>query len=224
MPKQYIAPTLTVDSVVFQIIDNQLAVLVIRRANEPFKGDLALPGGYCAEGETTLTATQRILSTKAGLSFEQVKYCEQLYTFDSVAADPRGQAVDVCYLGLGKDFKLSTSQSTESPAFHFVNDLPKLAYDHSHIVQYAHDRLKSKLTYTSAIFALLDTKFTLSELQSAYEAVLEQKLDKRNFRKKFLSLDMVHETNEMKKDGAHRPARLFEFNKPEIQILTRSFD
>jgi 8-oxo-dGTP diphosphatase len=221
--KEYVPPTLTVDAVVFELIDNALHVILIERPNEPFKGSWALPGGYNAVGETTRDALERIVKAKAGVDLSKdLSYVEQLYTFDTVARDPRGHAVSVTYMGCGRNFQPSGGNA--QTALFAVDNLPKLAYDHADIIKYAHDRLKSKLTYTNAVYAFLPQKFTLSELQSAYEAILERPLDKRNFRKKFLGLNLIHETSEMKREGAHRPARLYQFNSPSLESLSRSFD
>ncbi len=221
---EYIPPTLTVDSVIFQLINNVLSVLLIQRSQEPFLGAWALPGGYCAAGETTGDAMNRITLKKAGIVSHDLGLVEQLYTFDTVARDPRGHAVSVTYMGLGLNMEPSSSNTTQNPQFFAVDNLPKLAYDHQNIITYAHDRLKSKLTYTNAIFALLPKEFTLSKLQTAYEAVLGRELDKRNFRKKFLALDLVEETGKMFQDGAHRPARLYNFKQQTLHALERSFD
>lgn len=221
---EYIPPTLTVDSVIFQLIDNQLCVLLIQRSDEPFKGTCALPGGYCAAGETTQQAMVRILDRKTGVSARDLEYVEQLYTFDTVARDPRGHAVSVTYMGVGTNITPKEARTTQNPGFFPVSDLPELAYDHADIIKYAVERLRSKLTYTNAAYALLPTLFTLSQLQSAYEAVFGREFDKRNFRKKFLSLDLITETDEMFKEGAHRPARLHRFNQQSLQALERSFD
>lgn len=221
--KEYVPPTLTVDAVLFQLIDGILSVLLIERPNEPFKGAWALPGGYSAQGETTFDALKRIVKTKAGTNLDtDLSYVEQLYTFDTVARDPRGHAVSVTYMGCGK--QMSPSKSEARTAFFPVHDLPKLAYDHADIIRYAHERLKAKLTYTNAVYAFLPEKFTLTELQTAYEAILGRELDKRNFRKKFLGLNLIHETNEMKQGGAHRPAKLYRFNSSSLEVLSRSFD
>lgn len=222
--KEYVAPTLTVDGVVFQLIDNLLCVLLIQRSKEPFDGWWALPGGYNAAGETTTEALNRILWNKGGIQTSDIKLVEQLYTFDTVARDPRGHAVSVTYMGLGLNLEPKASKTTEKPQFFPLSDLPQLAYDHSTIIKYAHERLRSKLTYTNAIFALLPATFTLSKLQSAYEAVLGRELDKRNFRKKFLSLDLIEATDKMFQEGAHRPARLYQFRQQSLQALERSFD
>jgi len=221
---EYIPPTLTVDSVVFQLQGDQLAVLLIQRTQAPFKKKWALPGGYDAAGEATRAAMARILQAKAGVSVHDLLLVEQLYTFDTVARDPRGHAVSVTYMGLGKNIEPSLSDTTQNPQFFPLSALPKLAYDHKDIVKYAHERLQAKVSYTNAIHALLPVEFTLSQLQSAYEAVLGRELDKRNFRKKFLSLDMIEATANMYQDGAHRPARLYKFCQQSLQVLTRSFD
>lgn len=218
----YVAPILTVDAVIFQLIDNTLNVLLIRRPSDPFKGSWALPGGYNPEGETTMNALDRIIKEKTGVAIRSdLRYIEQLYTFDTVARDPRGHAVSVTYTGYGREI---TPSIDKDAAFFPLNHLPDLAYDHADIIAYAHERLISKLSYTNAVYAFLPATFTLAELQSAYEAIYGHELDKRNFRKKFLSLNLIHETTEMKRTGAHRPARLYAFNAQTLESLPRSFD
>lgn len=219
----YVAPTLTVDAVVFQITNGQLEVLLIQRQSEPFKAAWALPGGYDAAGETTTDALRRIVREKAGIdTTRDLSYTEQLYTFDTVDRDPRGHAVSVTYMGCGKDI---VPTGGNSPVRFFpIDTLPDLAYDHESIISYAHDRLTAKLSYTNAVAAFLPKEFTMTQLQSAYEAIFGRELDKRNFRKKFLSLDLIHENGNQWRDGAHRPARLYEFNSAQIETLSRNFD
>ncbi len=219
----YIAPTLTVDAVIFQITNGALEVLLIKRANDPFKGVWALPGGYNSAGETTTDALHRIVLQKAGVDTQKdLAYSEQLYTFDTVDRDPRGHAVSVTYMGCGRDITIRDAGS--HTAFLDVNNLPDLAYDHAAIINYAHERLQAKLTYTNAVSAFLEHKFTMTQLQSAYEIIFGREFDKRNFRKKFLSLDLIRETGDMWRDGAHRPAKLYEFKSKKLQSLERSFD
>lgn len=221
--KPYAPPTLTVDAVIFQLVNNVLGVVLIERPNDPFKGAWALPGGYNPEGETTRDALKRIVKTKAGIDLDgDLSYVEQLYTFDTVARDPRGHAVSVTYMGCGP--KVEPAPCEAHTEIFPINDLPKIAYDHVDIINYAHERLKAKVTYTNAVHAFLPEEFTLTELQTAYEAILCKELDKRNFRKKFLSLGLIHETSKMKRDGAHRPARLYRFNSSSLESLSRSFD
>ncbi|HEY8885935.1 MAG TPA: NUDIX domain-containing protein [Candidatus Microsaccharimonas sp.] len=219
----YVPPTLTVDAVIFQIINGALNVLLLQRQNDPFKGDWALPGGYSPQGETTLQALERIVDYKAGINItHDLSYVEQLYTFDTVARDPRGHAVSVTYMGCGRE--VSPDQAASVVSFFPVNSLPPMAYDHKKIIDYAHERLIAKLTYTNAVYAFLPQYFTLAALQSAYEAVFGHELDKRNFRKKFLSLGLTTETDQMQREGAHRPAHLHQFKSDKLETLSRSFD
>ena len=221
--KPYVPPTLTVDAVIFQVINGVLNVCLIQRKEAPFKDAWALPGGYSPEGETTTEALERIVAYKAGINIKHdLSYIEQLYTFDTVARDPRGHAVSVTYMGCGRDVWPNQAHSVVS--FFPIDNLPDIAYDHADIIAYAHQRLISKLTYTNAVYAFLPQYFTLAELQTAYEAVFGHELDKRNFRKKFLSLDLTEETDQMKREGAHRPARLHRFKSDKLQVLSRSFD
>jgi 8-oxo-dGTP diphosphatase len=224
MNSVYKPPILTIDGVIFQIINGALSVLLIKRRNDPFKGRYALPGGYNPEGETTTDALNRILKTKAGINTKNMGLVEQLYTFDAVARDPRGHSVSVVYMALGRDIAPEGSKTSEDPMFFPVTDLPELPYDHAEIIKYSHDRLKSKIGYTNAVFALLPRHFTLTQLQSAYEAVLCHEVDKRNFRKKFLALDVLEDTKESLREGAHRPAQLYRFRNSDLVNLSRDFD
>jgi len=220
----YEAPILTVDAVVFEITNNELQVLLIRRNREPFEGGLALPGGYNPRGETTLDALNRVLARKTGISTDSLVHIEQLYTFDTIARDPRGHAVSITYMGLGRDLHAGQSETTEDPAFYPVRKLPRLAFDHQHIIKYALERLASRVAHTNTMQALLPPLFTLTQLQLAYEAVLDKQLDKRNFRKKFLELGAIEATDELLKEGAHRPARLYKFVSQDILPLSQTLD
>ncbi len=224
LKNKYIPPTLVVDGVIFQIQNNKLAVLLIKRGYAPFKNQWALPGGYNPAGETTIEALSRVLKGKTGLNIEKCRHIEQLYTFDTVARDPRGHAVSVTYMGLGRSFKLIKSDTTQKPEFFAIDELPQLAYDHQEIISYARQRLMYKITYTNAAFALLSKTFTLTQLQRAYEAILGRTLDKRNFRKKVLAQGLIIETDETLKNGASRPAKLYKFKKTTLQALARSVD
>lgn len=213
----YVPPILTVDAVLFQVrVSEQLGgklgleVLLIRRPNEPFSGQWALPGGYNPRGETTLAALERIVHAKAGVQVGDLAYVEQLYTFDTVARDPRGHAVSVTYLGCGRG--LEPHQPDAETGFFAVRQLPEMAYEHDKIISFAVERLRSKLNYTNAAFAFLPSQFTLSALQQVYEAVFMTEFDKRNFRKKFLASGLLQPTEDFSRQGAHRPARLYEFN------------
>ena len=219
----YTPPTLTVDAVLFQLINNQLHVLLTKRANDPFKGEWALPGGYCAKGQTTIEALTEMTKRKVGIDIDtDLSYIEQLYTFDTVARDPRGHAVSVTYMGCGRNLEPKSAEQISE--WHPVDHLPHLAYDHDEIIAYARERFGSKLSYTNAAMGILEPKFTLSHLQTAYEAVLGRDIDKRNFRKKFVTLGLIHETPDVWREGAHRPAKLYAFNNSSLEVLPRSID
>ncbi len=219
----YHPPTLTVDGVIFQIIHGKLCVLLIQRTNEPFLGKWALPGGYNAAGDTTMQALERVLTTKVGLTVSDFPLTEQLYAFDTVARDPRGHAVSITYILLGSRLEPHVSEVTQSPTFYPVNALPKMAFDHQEIINQAHERLIARVTSTTAIYALLPAAFTLTQLQEAYEAILGRTLDKRNFRKKFLSFNLLDPSDKFFQDGAHRPALLYRFHEQKLQPLMRDF-
>ncbi len=219
----YVPPTVTVDAVIFQIIDNQLAVLLMRRPNEPFQGIWALPGGYSPQNETTLHALQRIVLTKTTVDLDRdVHHIEQLSAFDTIGRDPRGHALSIVYMGYGRG--IPVDNLPDSVAFFPVTKLPALAFDHVDIVAHAHQHLINSISQTSAICSFLPSLFTLTQLQTSYEAILQHPLDKRNFRKKFLSFDLIIKTDKTHREGAHRPAQLYKFKTQTHQSLTNSFD
>ncbi|MDR3125528.1 MAG: NUDIX hydrolase [Candidatus Nomurabacteria bacterium] len=216
--KEYIAPTLTIDMVIFQITNNRLNVLLTKRAQRPFKSTWALPGGYNAAGQTTLEAADAIMHRKVGLDIHsQLVHIEQLYTFDTVARDPRGHAVAVVYSGYGREIELDSPNQTAQ--FFDVSELPKLAFDHAKIIDYALQRLRNRIGYTNLAQAFLPKQFTLTSLQDIYQAVLDKPLDKRNFRKRITSLDMIHDTGRTTAGRAHRPAKLYAFNSTNIAVV-----
>jgi 8-oxo-dGTP diphosphatase len=212
---------ITVDVAIFTVHDNQLQIVLIKRTNEPYKGEWALPGGYLQEGERSADSAARVLDTKAGV---KDVYLEQLFTFDDLDRDARGRVISVSYFALVPTAKLAFSGSdVQHPTLFPIDSLPKLAFDHTTIVRYAVQRLQAKLEYTNAVMSLLPKTFTLSELQSAYEAILARPLDKRNFQKKFLSLDIITATDTMRAGGKHRPARLYRFNSEHPAELKKFF-
>ena len=221
----YQPPILTVDCVIFQLIDNELNVLLVKRSSEPFKGEWSLPGGYNAAGDTTMEALEnRVLKVKVGLAMKDLPLIEQLYAFDTVARDPRGHAVSITYMALGNKLEPKLSDTTQTPTFIPVKDVGDIAFDHEDIIQYALERLRTRITSSTAVLALLPRHFTLTQLQNAYEAVLGHTIDKRNFRKKFLSFNLLESSNKYHQDGAHRPALLYHFKQQKVQPLERSFD
>ncbi|MDR1032651.1 MAG: NUDIX hydrolase [Candidatus Nomurabacteria bacterium] len=214
---KYIAPTVTVDLALFQVINDKLNILLLNRPNDPFKGRWALPGGYVPQGETTLEALRRVIAYKVGIDTHRVAHLEQLHVFDAVARDPRGHAVAVTYSGYSGDIAPETLSQTAQ--FFEVDHLPPLVFDHGDIIGYALHRLRNRISYTNLAQTFMPREFTLTELQNTYQAILGKALDKRNFRKRIIGLDMAHETGQTTKNGAHRPAKLYTFNSPEIAVL-----
>ena len=204
----------TTDVVILTIKDDKLKVLLVKRANEPFKGKWALPGGYVRISETLDDAAVRILKEKTNV---QNIYLEQLYTFGDPLRHPAARVITCAYFALirSDDIVLSFEENTEitEVKWHPVNSLPALAFDHKEIIEYSLKRTRERLEFCPIAFQLLPQKFTLTELQKAYEMILMKKLDKRNFRKKFLSQAILKELDEFTKSGSKRPARLYSFDK-----------
>ncbi|WP_254509434.1 NUDIX hydrolase [Anatilimnocola floriformis] len=213
-------PALTVDIVVFALDDEDLQVMLIERDLEPFAGQWALPGGFVRVEETLDQAASRELREETGL---HDLFLEQLFTFGDVQRDPRDRVVTVAYYALvnlaGHNVQASTD--ARNAAWFPVTELPTLAFDHARIIETALDRLRGKVRYQPLGFELLPERFTLRQLQHLYEIILGRELDKRNFRKKVLSMGIIKETNEIEKDVAHRAARLFRFDERAYQKLTR---
>jgi len=200
----------TVDIVLFTIRDRLLHLLLIRRLAKPFEHRYALPGGFVAEEESLDAAAVRELREETGV--EKV-YLEQLYTFGDPKRDPRGRVVTVAYYALASDTQVLRAGTDAADAAWFpVTELPSLAFDHRRIVEYAHQRLRNKLEYTSVGFELLADKFTLTELQLVHEAILGENLDKRNFRRKIIQKGIVKPMKEWQHTG-RKPAQLYRFSK-----------
>lgn len=213
---------LTTDVVIFTIEDDELKALLIKRANEPFRESWALPGGFLFDEEDSQDAALRILKEKAGVNNV---YLEQLYTFDGSGRDPRGKICTVTYFALvpRHKIKFEGGNNIQTPSFFPIKKLPKLAFDHNRIVDYAIKRLQAKLEYTNAVYSLLPTEFTFNHLQKAYESILGKKLDKRNFRKKFLQLGLIKKTNKKQQGERQRPAQLFKFISQKPLELKKFF-
>jgi len=189
-------------------------VLLIERAAEPCAGAWALPGGLLREGESLDQAAARKLADETGVSDV---FLEQLFTFDSQG----GRAnVVVTYFALVDVARTRLRSDLEwRPAWHPVRRLGPLAFGNERITGYAEERLRNKLEYTNVVYSLLPARFTLTEMQRVYEAILGEVIDKRNFRRRVVGLGIVRETGETEKQGAHRPAMLYEFTRREPMVL-----
>jgi len=207
----------TVDIVIFTVREGSLQVLLVKRGVPPFEGQHAIPGGFLREGESLEKAALRELHEETGV---RNVFLEQLYTFGDPKRDPRGRIITVAYYALIASDKLSLIAGADAAeALWFrANDLPPLAFDHKHILDYALERLRNKLEYTTVGFQLLPEKFTLGVLQAVYEAILGKQLDKRNFRRKIALLGILKPLREWQHTG-RKPAQLFRFAASRFERL-----
>ena len=209
---------ITVDCVVFGLDEQDLKILLIQRGLEPFQGSWAIPGGFVIADESLEDAALRELKEETGV---QDVFLEQLYTFGDVHRDPRRRIVTVAYYALVnlRDHTIKAATDASNAAWFAVDDIPKLAFDHARIVDTALRRLRGKVRYEPIGFELLPEKFTLTQLQRMYEKILEQDIDKRNFRKKILGMELLKELDEVQVDVAHRAARLYRFDEKKYRQL-----
>lgn len=214
-PSKFERPSVSVDVLIFTIEDNQLKLVLVKRAYEPFKDSWAIPGGFVRIDESVDEAARRELSEETGV---KDVYLEQLYTFGDPKRDPRARVITVAYFALAprENLKLASSGDAEEVGLFSVSQLPALAFDHQKIVSLGLERLRAKMSYSNIAFGLLPNKFRLSQLQQVYEVILGHPLDKRNFRKKIDSLGLLEATGEKELEGAHRPAMLYRFKNKEV--------
>jgi 8-oxo-dGTP diphosphatase len=208
----------TVDSVVFGFDEGDLKIILVQRAIKPYINRWALPGGFIHMDEDLETAAIRELKEETGI---KDVYLEQLYTFGGLGRDPRGRVVTVSYYALVKRVGYLIQATTDAKAakWFVVKNLPELAFDHKRIIDTALSRLKGKVRYEPVGFELLPEKFTLSQLQHLYEVILGREIDKRNFRKKILSMGLLIELNEREQNVAHRAAGFYMFDRKKYRQL-----
>ena len=199
------------DIVVFTIVKNCLHVLLRQRYSETLKkSDWALPGGYIRPTEPLEDSAARTLAHQTGMGDV---YLEQLYTFGRPDRHPKSRVITVAYLALISVDHAEDVINSPNIRWHDASALPKLYLDHADIIQLARTRLVSKLDYSTIAFQLVPELFTLSELQKIYEAILGEPLDKRNFRKRILTLECIEQTEQRRANCSHRPARLYRYTK-----------
>jgi 8-oxo-dGTP diphosphatase len=204
---------IAVDNAIFTIIDQKLNVLLIEM-KEKFEGSWALPGGLLENDETLDDAAARYLSMQTNI---QNIFLEQLYTFSDPNRDSLQRVVSTAYYALIPSDRqaIQTSSKYKSVRWCPIDELPSLAYDHTQIIATALERLRSKISYSNIVWSLLPQEFTFAQLQNVYEIILNKELDRRNFRRKYLSLDLIRELAKKSSGDAHRPAQLYTFTTTE---------
>jgi len=206
-----------VDPVVFTIRHEALHVLLIKRRWPPYKGTYALPGGFVKEQEDLDVSVKRELSEETGV---KDIFMKRANLYDAVKRDPRGRVIAVSFLALIRgDQRLKARTDAVEAKWYPVDDVPKLAFEHDQIIKDALTMLKFEIQTTNIALQILPKRFTLSAMQMLYEMVLGKELDKRNFRKRLKELDIVKGTGEKFREGAHRPAELFEFKDQTYQAI-----
>jgi 8-oxo-dGTP diphosphatase len=206
----YPHPAVTVDVLVFTVRDGNVELLLIKRAEWPHTGKWAIPGGFVEIDESLKRAALRELREETGV---RAGVIEQLGAFGHPDRDPRERVITVAYIALVPFDRLhieAGSDAAEAQLFG-VDELPELAFDHDKIMRRARERLQDKLEIGDVAKLLMPAEFTLSELQKANETISGVPMDKRNFRKKVKSLGFLEATGGEKRDGAHRPAKLYHY-------------
>ncbi len=216
--KKYQFAVIATDVVIFTVQNNELKVLLIKMKKAPFTDSWAAPGGLVRPEESIDEGARRILQEKAGI---KNVYLEQLHTFGEVNRDPFGRVVSVGYFALipSEGLDIKTTQEYQDIAWFPATKLPALAYDHKEIISYAISRLQERIQQTNIVHCLMSKEFTLTELQKIYEIILRRKLDKRNYRKKIASLNLVQGVHRKKRGVANRPAELYQFVNRKLQSV-----
>jgi len=197
------------DAVCFRIINEKLHVLLEKAPKySPFPGEWALVGGMLHPRETAEEAVNRLLEERAGI---KSIYKEQVYTFSKIDRDPRGRVVSIAYLVVASSNPQELKKADLETEWMTVKSIPKLAYDHNEILKNVLEKLKFNIFNTNIAKYLMRKEFTLSELQNVYETVLGKNIDKRNFRKKILSQDILKDLHKVRKEGVMRPAKIYIF-------------
>jgi 8-oxo-dGTP diphosphatase len=231
-------PNLSTDCVIFGFDFEKLNVLLIDRGeNHKNKGNrLALPGNLIYNDENLDMAASRVLNELTGL---KNIYLEQVGAFGdpdriskesdqewlkSIRAQPEARVITVAYYSLVKmeDYQPQASSFAKTVEWHRVDSITELAFDHFEIFQSALKKLKEKIKIQPIGFNLLPEKFTLGQLHKLYEAILEKPIDKRNFRRKIMKLDILTNLNEKQIGVPHKPSQYYKFNEINYKKLTES--
>lgn len=211
---------LTVDCVIFGFDDNTLKVLLIKSDLEQFHDKLSLLGDNILSNEDLDTAANRVLMMRTGM---KDVYLEQVQTFSKPNRHPGGRVVTTVYASLLNIKHHSLEILDNELNWHKVTDIKTMAFDHKEILDTCYLWLQKRIQEHPLAFNLLPEKFSLRALQNVYEAILDTKLDRRNFRKKFASMGFLKDTNEFESQVTHRPGKLFLFDFAEYEKRKKNF-
>ena len=206
---------------IFTVEKGTLKILIQKKSKDPYKGYWELPGSILKKNETLEESVDDILRESIGT---QNIYKEQNYTFSNIDRCPKERILATSYIALTDIRRVrsrKTSLEVEAREWFDINELPKIAFDHKEIIEKAKEGLKTKLTNTTILRNLFPSDFTLPELQNIFESILGLKLDRRNFRKKFITLGLIEETGYNSVGGSGRPAKLYRFkeNLKELNLF-----
>lgn len=212
----FLQAMVSVDCVIFGFANNELKVLLIKSDLEVYRDRWSLLGDLLRPNEDLESASYRVLKERTGLSDV---YLEQVYTFSCIDRHPGGRVITTAFYSLVniKDHQLKLSHNELH--WHPVNELSNLAFDHDRILATCLERLREQIQEHPIVFNLLPEKFSLRELQALYEAILNTKMDRRNFRKKFFLMDWLIDLEELESDVSHRPGKLYRFNNVHLKDL-----
>lgn len=198
---------------IFTVEKGKLKILLVRKKDEPYKGYWTLPNKIITNEETLQDGINNILKEQIGL---KGIYNEQDYTFSNINRNPNERVIGTSYIGIidSKTIEIKREKKEEIETEWFsINEIPKMAYDHKEIIEKSIDKLKTRLVNSNVLKSLFPSDFTLPELQNIYESILNTTLDRRNFRKKFISLGLIEDTGYKNEGGSGRPAKLYKFKE-----------
>ena len=216
----YPSVPITVDCVIFGFDGSALNVLLIRSDLEIFKDKWSLLGDFAKDNEELDDAAYRVLKERTGM--EDV-YLEQVKTFSNPKRHPGGRVLTVAYCSLLNTEHHQLKKLDHELHWQSLKSVHEMAFDHKQILDECHAWLQKRILEHPLGFNLLPEKFSLRELQNLYEAILDIKLDRRNFRKKFFSMDFLIDTNEFEDDVPHRPGKLYKFNFEKYELNKRKW-
>lgn len=213
---KYPHPSVTTDCVIFGFDGNELKVLLIERGIEPYKGKWAFPGGFMKMDESAKQGALRELQEETGLTGAYIK---QFHTFTEPDRDPRERVITIAYYALVKMQDVAGGDDAAQARWFSMDDVPSLAFDHDRILRMAQLELRRQIHFEPIGFELLPEKFTMTELQQLYEAILDVKFDRRNFYKKMVHLGLLTQLDETDSVPKKKNAFLYKFNRNRYEEM-----